>query len=252
MGVIDHFDSFGNSGRYGDVQWMVAGNSIQHAEMFPLIETDKPNPFEIVQIWLNMPKRLKMGEPAYQMHWRETIPVVPLAETNPAQNHLKVLVGRYDDAVSGSAPASSYGFEDSHHINIWDGQIEAGTQFEIPPYPADVKVQLYVMSGNLTHKDSVIPAKTLLVYTDDEPTTFEATADTTFMVFIGQTIDEPVFAYGPFVMTTRAEVEQAYANFEVTQFGGWPWDSHDPKIAAEQRRFSQLKTADIINYPPLN
>lgn len=81
-GVVDHTDSLGSSGRYasGDVQWMTAGKGIQHAEMFPLMDVEKENRFELIQIWLNLPKKNKFVEPSYQMLWRENIPLINITD----------------------------------------------------------------------------------------------------------------------------------------------------------------------------
>lgn len=77
-GYADHFDSKGSKGRFGgeDVQWMIAGKGVQHSEMFPLINEEKENLMELFQIWLNLPKKDKFGEPAYKMLWSEDIPIV--------------------------------------------------------------------------------------------------------------------------------------------------------------------------------
>ena len=70
-GIVDHTDSLGNAGRYGhgDVQWMTAGSGIVHGEMFPLVHADTPNHLRLFQIWLNLPSRKKMTDPAFVMHW---------------------------------------------------------------------------------------------------------------------------------------------------------------------------------------
>ena len=75
-GLIDHADSMGAAARYGrgDVQWMTAGSGIQHAEMFPLLDSDNPNTMELFQIWLNLPAADKMVEPHFAMLWDADIP----------------------------------------------------------------------------------------------------------------------------------------------------------------------------------
>src|ERR1700752_231286 len=75
-GYIDHSDSLGATARYGpgDVQWLTAGRGIVHSEMFPLLRPDRPNPVELFQIWLNLPRADKMVEPHFAMLWQDTIP----------------------------------------------------------------------------------------------------------------------------------------------------------------------------------
>lgn len=239
-GMIDHFDSHGNYGRYGDgdIQWMISGKGLQHAEMFPLIETEKENPFEIVQIWLNLPSAMKMVEPSYKMHWQEKLPVVALNEKKTEKNYLKVLAGRYKGVTSVTPKETSYGHNPAHYINIWDGKIEKGNELKIEAFPEDVAVQVYVFKGEVEVDGHKIAAKSLFVYTSDEEVTLVATKDTEFMVFTGKEIKEEIVAYGPFVMNTRQEIVEAYEDFEINQFGGWPWENDQPKIEADKGRFS--------------
>ncbi|MGX6977704.1 pirin family protein [Vagococcus elongatus] len=251
-GIIDHFDSHGNYGRYGngDIQWMISGRGLQHAEMFPLIETEKNNPFEIVQIWLNLPAHKKMVPPSYKMYWHENIPVIKLADKNPDKNFLKVLVGSYNGVQAERPVENSYGYEEENHINVWDGKLEKGERFVIPSYPNDVKVQFYVGDGKFKVDDYLVDRNSLLVYTSDSEITFTAEEDSEFMVFIGKEIKEEIYAYGPFVMNTKAEVVQAYEDFRKNQFGGWPWSSSAPTIPSDKGRFSVYDKGSKTKYPP--
>ncbi|HEY5037954.1 MAG TPA: pirin family protein, partial [bacterium] len=77
-GFIDHSDSLGATARFGqgDAQWLTAGKGINHSEMFPLLDSKNPNPLELFQIWLNLPKAGKMVAPYFSMQWGEKIPKV--------------------------------------------------------------------------------------------------------------------------------------------------------------------------------
>ena len=94
-GFVDHFDSLGARGRYGqgDVQWMTAGKGCQHAEMFPLVLDNAPNPLHLFQVWLNLPKKNKFVEPAYKMLWHEDIPVVEELSNNGKKAAVTVIAG---------------------------------------------------------------------------------------------------------------------------------------------------------------
>lgn len=248
-GMIDHFDSLGNSGRYGDgdVQWMTSGRGIQHAEMFPLLNTEEANPFEIVQIWFNLPKKHKMVEPIYKMIWNETIPVI---ETEDKLGTVKILIGKYFDTTASPINENSWAADPNNHVNIWEVNLKAGASFKIPMIPDNIPVQLYVMKGALKVEEYEIQSSHLLRYTSKDDVTFEALDETTLMVFIGRPIGEPMAAYGPFVMNTDAEIRQAYLDFQETEFGGWPWPQSDPKIDRNLGRFSKFDGGTRTEYPP--
>ena len=94
-GMVDHADSMGASGRYGngDVQWMTAGKGVQHSEMFPLLKQDEENPLELFQIWLNLPSKQKMVQPHFKMLWSEDIPLVKRIDENGKSTEINVIAG---------------------------------------------------------------------------------------------------------------------------------------------------------------
>jgi len=104
-GYMDHSDSLGAAARFGegDVQWMTAGAGIVHAEMFPLFNTDRANPLEMFQIWLNLPARNKMVPPHFSMLWSDTIPRVKASGAE-----ITVIAGSLADAAAPTPPPDSW------------------------------------------------------------------------------------------------------------------------------------------------
>ena len=96
QGLIDHADSLGAAARFGqgDVQWLTAGKGIVHAEMFPLLETESPNPVELFQIWLNLPARSKMAEPHFKMIWAAEVPRVHAVDDAGRATDVAVVAGK--------------------------------------------------------------------------------------------------------------------------------------------------------------
>ncbi|NLC03491.1 MAG: pirin family protein [Tissierellia bacterium] len=121
QGFVDHSDSHGASGRYGagDVQWMTAGQGMQHAEMFPLINDDKENTLELFQIWLNLPPESKFVEPSYKMLWAEHVPVIK--ETDEAGNTatITLVAGSYNGVNSLKPTPDSWANNPDNHVGIW-------------------------------------------------------------------------------------------------------------------------------------
>ena len=97
-GLVDHADSMGAAGRYGDgdVQWMTAGNGVQHSEMFPLLRQDQDNPMELFQIWLNLPAKGKMSQPDFTMFWSENIPKFKLENPNNKKSLVEIIAGTFN------------------------------------------------------------------------------------------------------------------------------------------------------------
>src|SRR4051812_3741067 len=106
QGLADHSDSLGAAARFGggDVQWLTAGKGIVHAEMFPLLRTDQPNPLELFQIWLNLPARSKMADPNFTMFWAEDIPHRFFDSGDGAAPEVAVIAGRLDGGRSMVQP----------------------------------------------------------------------------------------------------------------------------------------------------
>src|SRR6185369_6929130 len=98
-GYIDHADSLGAAARFGggDVQWLTAGAGINHSEMFPLLQRDQPNPVELFQIWLNLPRANKLVEPHFSMMWNHVIPRHVARDAEGRATEVTVVAGSLGD-----------------------------------------------------------------------------------------------------------------------------------------------------------
>lgn len=246
QGFIDHADSMGASGRYGqgDVQWMTAGKGIQHAEMFPLLNADAPNTCELFQLWLNLPADKKMVDPHYKMLWQEQIPIV----TNQDDTYsVRVIAGKWQHVEALPPTPESWAAISEHKVCIFDINLKAGAHLMIPTETAPVNRMLYFYNG----ESMIINGKTIREHAAlhlDPAQEVKVSAGKTnvnLLLLQGIPINEPVQQYGPFVMNSMDEIEQAFNDFRNTQFGGWPWDRSDPVHGAEKKRFATYPDGSI-------
>ncbi|MEW9150132.1 pirin family protein [Acinetobacter indicus] len=122
QGVVDHFDSLGNAGRYaaGDVQWLTTGNGVEHCEMFPLVHEDQANPMELFQIWFNSSPEQKQPPADYKMLWREQIPHVIEANTAGQKADIRVISGEFRrNRMPCLRPPHSWGAPAENKVNAY-------------------------------------------------------------------------------------------------------------------------------------
>lgn len=208
QGAVAHHDSMGNSGviHPGDVQWMTAGSGILHREYHEAAFARKGGNFQMAQIWVNLPAAHKMTEPAYQAITADQMGAVPLA-----QGRVTVIAGEYR-GVRGPARTFS-------PINMFDVQLETGGSVELP-MPEAWNVALLVMSGKASINGRDAKENDFVLFKrQGEGINVKATSDARLLLLGGEPIDEPVANYGPFVMNTPAEIEQAIHDFRAGKFG---------------------------------
>lgn len=239
QGLVDHSDSLGAAARYGngDVQWLTAGRGIQHAEMMPLLKTDAPNPLELFQIWLNLPAKDKFAEPHFTMLWAPTIPQRTFADAQGRKTELRVVAGRCDDLVPPAPPPNSWASRPEADIAIWTIKLEPGAEWSLPPAQAGTLRSLYFYNGQTLHAGprQLSSGKVAHLKGDLAVALRNGPAETELLLLQGRPIGEPVVSYGPFVMNSRQEIQQAYSDYQRTQFGGWPWPDRAPTHGAEGR-----------------
>ena len=243
-GFCDHSDSLGATARFGrgDTQWMTAGKGIVHCEMFPLLSTDEPNPLELFQIWLNLPAADKMVEPYFTMLWSHDTPTVIVASGDgDALVDITVIAGSLDNAEAPSPPPNSWASKAEADVAIWHLRFDPGARWTMPAAGPESHRLLYAFSGSwLTVDGERLDAGNGAAIDPTRPLELVAGDDgVECMVLQGRPIGEPVAQYGPFVMNTQAEIQQAFEDYRRTQFGGWPWGSDDPNHGMPARRFAR-------------
>ncbi len=242
QGYIDHSDSLGATARFGhgDLQWMTAGEGVVHSEMFPLLDSDAPNTVELFQIWLNLPSHSKLTDPFFTMFWRPQIPRRTFEDGGPAE--VVLYTGHLDGFGDPPAPPpGSWASQPDTDVCIAAITLGPGARWTIPAGREGLHRTLYffrgeaVVIGNARAEDhaaiDVRPELPAMLHnpSDDE---------VEILMLQGKPIAEPVAHHGPFVMNSRAELQQAFIDYQKTGFGGWPWDSDGPAHARDAGRFA--------------
>lgn len=241
-GLVDHSDSLGAAGRFGngDVQWMTAGKGVQHSEMFPLLKEQEENPLVLFQIWLNLPKASKMVEPHFAMLWNEDIAVVSDTDENGLNTKVKVISGKYKTTEAPSPAPDSWATDTANEVAIWTIEMEANAIWKIPAASNAVNRTLYLYDGDSISIEGEAVRSQYKVDLDGESEATVHNGDTpSKLLFLqGKPLNEPVAQYGPFVMNTNQEIQEAMSDYQKTQFGGWPWETSDHTHAKDKGRFA--------------
>lgn len=248
-GLVDHADSLSAAGRYGggDTQWMTAGKGVQHSEMFPLVNTDSPNPLELFQIWLNLPAVNKLSPPDFKMLWREEIPIVNVSDGNKTTT-IKVVAGEFEGKKPPSPPSNSWAAVSSNEVAVWQIKIPQGGSIKIPTASKGLNRVLYVFEGqSVTIDKQAVSLNYGAKLHSDHAVTITADEEPAQLLMLqGRPINEPIVRYGPFVMNSEAEIHQAFEDFRQTQFGGWPWDSIEPIHEHAKGRFARYIDGRLV------
>jgi quercetin 2,3-dioxygenase len=242
-GLLDHSDSLGATARFGkgDVQWLTAGKGILHAEMFPLLDRERPNRLELFQIWLNLPSMDKFAEPHFGMFWSNEVPRHVARDAEGRTTEVALIAGRLGEQKAKPPPPKSWAARSDTDVAIWTLKMAPGARWTLPPAARGSNRCLYFFKGTgLRVGGRAIPSANMVALRADVEVELEGGTDEAEMVMLqGRPINEPVVNYGPFVMNTREQVQEAFADYQRTQFGGWPWPSNEPIHAREKDRFAR-------------
>lgn len=204
-GYVEHKDSMGNTGNLGpgSAQWMKAASGVIHSEM-PKQENGLLRGF---QLWINLPAANKMDTPEYQEYQATAFPVV---ETDDYR--VKVVVGQFGETVSPIIDSLT-------NVTYYDVQVNAGSRFQ-HKLPIENNSFLYLFEGDGQLNGKSVATNTLVVLgaVDNTPEFTAGPQGARFVLISGKPIGEPVVQYGPFVMNTRDEIDEAIHDYQSNNF----------------------------------
>ena len=210
-GRIAHHDSHGNSGVIGegDVQWMTAGSGVLHKEYHDTTYSKKGGPFQMVQLWVNLPAKHKMSKPKYQPITNAQLGKHTLANS---AGTVEVIAGNFNGT---KGPATTF-----TPVEMYNVQLNKGSEITFN-LPANYNTGILVIEGSVTvnNKDKAPTDHFILFKNGGTTITLNATENAKLLVLSGEPIDEPLAAYGPFLMNTKEELQQAYDDYAQGKFG---------------------------------
>jgi len=211
QGKVAHHDSWGNSGIIGegDVQWMTAASGVLHKEYHDAEYSKAGGPFQMVQLWVNLPAKNKMSQPKYQAITKAQMGRYEVPNNGGV---VEVIAGNFE-GVKG--PANTFTPIELYNIRLKKG---AHLQFDLP---ASYNTGILVIEGQALFADSeTAPTDNFVLFANEgETIAIDATEDCVLLLMSGQPIEEPIFAYGPFLMNSKEEVQQAYDDYRQGKFG---------------------------------
>ena len=176
------------------------------------------------------------------MLWSEDIPQRSVLDAAGRQTHMVCIAGTWDGTPSLPPPPASWASVSDSDLGICTLKMAPHAEWTLPPAShAGTRRQLYFFAGGGLHIQgtAVNPKSAIEVRADMTCTLINGDTESELLVLQGRPIAEPVSQHGPFVMNTAAEIQQAFADYQRTQFGGWPWGASDPTHPRDQPRFAR-------------
>lgn len=215
QGELEHRDSTGSGGKIGagDVQWMTAGKGIVHEEFHSQEFTRKGGTLQMVQLWVNLRAKDKSAPPGYQTLLNAQIPSVALPQE---VGTVRVIAGDYAGRKGAAKTFTP--------INLWDVTLRAGKSADLP-LPDGHTTTFLVLSGEVALNGETEGRKTaregdLAIFARaGEGIALTANSDARLLVMGGEPIAEPIVGHGPFVMNSRAEIQQAFEDYQLGKLG---------------------------------
>ncbi len=248
-GLVDHTDSAGAVARYGagDTQWLTAGNGVAHAEMFPLVRDDAPNPLHLFQIWINLAPEDKKADAHFSIFWNEDTPVVEETDDAGRTTRVKVVAGAYGGTPALTPPPHSWAARPDSGVAVWHVTMDPGATITLPAATIEQAIRtLYVYDGPVTVDGQALQAQGAVVESSEPLAVTAGESGARFLVLQGRPIGAPVVQHGPFVANTREELVQAFTDYRAGTFGAWRLPVNDPVQPRDRGRFARYPDGTVL------
>jgi quercetin 2,3-dioxygenase len=206
-----------------------------------LLDQAQPNPLLLFQLWLNLPAKHKMAPPHFTMFWGDQLPRVREVDAAGHSIQVEITAGAYAGTQGLPPPPHSWAADPANHVAAWVIDLAADAEWELPAAVSGLNRALYFFEGHeaqfggmtvrAMHCLRLRPEQALPIRNGSQPARM--------LLLQGRPINEPVAQHGPFVMNTRAELQQAFNDYQQDYFGGWPWPRTD-QVHGERQRFARF------------
>jgi redox-sensitive bicupin YhaK (pirin superfamily) len=207
---------------------------------------------ELFQIWLNLPARSKFAAPYFTMLWGPQVPRLRVPEAAGRDTEVTVFAGALGAHRAPAPPPDSWAASPESDVAIWSIVLAPGAVWTLPAARDQRTARtLYFFSGRALQLDErVLREPGAIEVISDRAIRLAAIDGAAELLLLqGRPIGEPVAQYGPFVMNTRAELQQAFNDYQRTQFGGWPFPANDPVHPRQRGRFAKHADGRVEEAP---
>lgn len=209
-GSVEHHDSKGNHGiiNPGDIQWMTAGGGVLHKEYHEQTYLKKGGAFEMLQLWINLPKKHKMTPAKYQSIVHTQKPKVSLPNN---MGSIYVVAGEYNGTKGVASTFSP--------VHMYDIHLNTGADFSFT-LPANFNTGILLVDGEINVNEHDVKENHYVQLKNEAGDIhIKAKKKSLLLVLSGEPLNEPYVSYGPFVMNTEAEIHQAIEDYNAGKFG---------------------------------
>ena len=209
-GEVEHRDSGGGGGTIttGGVQWMTAGSGVVHDEFHSREFSEKGGDFEMIQLWVNLPAKFKMNPPRYQSFSEADFPVI---DQDHDRIKIKVIAGSFGPTVS---PVKTF-----TPITIYEVNGLANSELKIPLSEGSNTLVVQLSGKSSIGNQPILRGNLGIFSRTGSSILLKMEEESKVLILNGEPIDEPIAAYGPFVMNTQKEVMEAFRDFQEGKMG---------------------------------